>query len=155
MATGRNPWQLIIVTTGRQWLDCLAAGQDSITDTHKGLTPQDRAPEEKKGALWVPLSTLKCTCLATLNEQRSSQFRTWAPIKYRLSPQVSSTDSLLKQLPDPCISKESPLKELIRLTFGGYHSGTKIAEEEMGSNPHSSAAATGVPQASRAWSGPQ
>ena len=66
-----------------------------------------------------------------------------------------STDCLLKQLPDPSISKESPHKGLIRLTFGGHHSGTKIAEEESGSNPHSSAAATGVPQASRAWSGPQ
>ena len=66
-----------------------------------------------------------------------------------------STDCVLKQLPDPRISKESSHKKLIRLTFGGHHSGTKIAEEESGSNPHSSAAATGVPQASRAWSGPQ
>ena len=63
--------------------------------------------------------------------------------------------SLLKQLPDPHISKESPHKELIRLTFGGHHSGKKIAEEETGSNAHGSAAATGVPKASRAWSGPQ
>ena len=45
------------------------------------------------------------------------------------------TDCLLKQLPDPYISKESPHKGLIRLTFGGHHSGTKIAEEESGSNP--------------------
>ena len=66
-----------------------------------------------------------------------------------------STDCLLKQLPDPCISKESPQKGLIRLTFGGHHSGTKIAEEETGSIPHCSAAATGVPQISRTWSGPQ
>ena len=66
-----------------------------------------------------------------------------------------STDCVLKQLPDPRISKESPHKGLIRLTFDRHHSGTKIAEEESGSNPHGSAAATGVPQASRAWSGPQ
>ena len=63
--------------------------------------------------------------------------------------------SLLKQLPDPRISKQSPHKGLIRLTFGRHHLGTKIAEEESGSNHHNSAAATGVPQASRAWSGPQ
>ena len=43
----------------------------------------------------------------------------------------------------------------MRLTFGGHHSGTKIAEEETGSNPYCSAAAAGDPQASRAWSGPQ
>ena len=43
----------------------------------------------------------------------------------------------------------------MRLTFGRHHSGTKIAEEETGSNPHGSAAAEGDPQASRAWSGPQ
>ena len=68
---------------------------------------------------------------------------------------LSSKDCLLKQLPDPHISKESPHKGLIRLTLGGRHSGTKIAEEETGSIPHCSAAATGVPQTSRAWSGPQ
>ena len=67
----------------------------------------------------------------------------------------SYKDCLLKQLPDPHISKESPHKGLIRLTFGGHHSATKIAEEETGSNPYCSTAATGVPQASRAWSGPQ
>ena len=66
-----------------------------------------------------------------------------------------STDCLLRQLPDPHISKESPHKELIRLTFGRHHSGTKIAEEETGNNPYCSAAAAGDPQASRAWSGPQ
>ena len=55
------------------------------------------------------------------------------------------TDCLLKQLPDPHISKESPHKQLIRLTFGGHHSGTKIAEEETGSNPYCSAAAAGDP----------
>ena len=43
----------------------------------------------------------------------------------------------------------------MRLTFGGHHSGTKIAAEETGSHPHGSTAATGVPQASRAWNGPQ
>ena len=59
------------------------------------------------------------------------------------------------QLPDPSISKESPHKGLIRLAFGGHHSGTKIAEEETGSNPYCSAAAAGHPQASRAWSGLQ
>ena len=58
-----------------------------------------------------------------------------------------STDCLLKQLPDPTISK--------RLTFGRHHPGTKIAEKETGSIPHCSAAATGAPQTSRAWSGPQ
>ena len=66
-----------------------------------------------------------------------------------------STECLLKQFPDPCISKESPHKGLIRLTFGRHHSGTKTAEEETGSNPYSSAAAAGDPQASRAWSRPQ
>ena len=50
---------------------------------------------------------------------------------------------------------ESPQKGLIRLTLGGRHSGTKIAEEETGSIPHCSEAATGVPQTSRAWNGPQ
>ena len=60
---------------------------------------------------------------------------------------LQSTDCLLKQLPDPSISK--------RLTFGRYHSGTKIAEKETGSIHHCSTAATGVPQTSRAWSGPQ
>ena len=44
------------------------------------------------------------------------------------------------------MSKESPHKGLIRLTFGGHHSGTKIAEEKSGSNHHGFAAATGVPQ---------
>ncbi|KAL0615401.1 hypothetical protein AAY473_015856 [Plecturocebus cupreus] len=47
---------------------------------------------------------------------------------------------LLKQLSDPCISKESPHKGELRLTFGGYPSGTKIAAE-TGSNPYCSAAA--------------
>ena len=50
---------------------------------------------------------------------------------------------------------ESPQKGLIRLIVGRLHSGTKIAEEETGSIPHCSVAATGVPQTSRAWSGPQ
>ena len=58
-------------------------------------------------------------------------------------------------LPDPRISKESHHKGLIRLTYGGHHSGTKIAAEETGSNPHCSAVSTGVLQESRAWSGPQ
>ncbi|KAL0623901.1 LINE-1 retrotransposable element ORF1 protein [Plecturocebus cupreus] len=53
------------------------------------------------------------------------------------------------------MSKESPHKGEIRLTFGRYPSGTKIAEEETGSNPYCSAAAAGDPQACRAWSGPQ
>ena len=65
------------------------------------------------------------------------------------------TDCLLKQLPDTHISKESPHKGELRLTSGGYPSGTKIAEEATGSNPYCSAAAAGDPQASRAWSGPQ
>ena len=60
---------------------------------------------------------------------------------------LQSTDCLLKQLPDPSISK--------RLTFGRHHSGTKIAEKEIGSIPHWSAAAIGARQTSRAWSGPQ
>ena len=60
---------------------------------------------------------------------------------------LQSTDCLLKQLPDPSISK--------RLTFGRHHSGTKIAEKETGSIPRCSAAAIGAPQTSRAWSGPQ
>ena len=58
-----------------------------------------------------------------------------------------STDCLLKQLPDPSISK--------RLTFGRHHPGTKIAEKETGSIPRCSAAAVGTPQTRRAWSGPQ
>ena len=58
-----------------------------------------------------------------------------------------STDCLLKQLPDPSISK--------RLTFGRHHSGTKIAEKKTGSIPHCSTAAIGVLQTSRAWNGPQ
>ena len=58
-----------------------------------------------------------------------------------------STDCLLKQLPDPSISK--------RLTFGRHHPGTNIAEKQTGSIPHCSAAAIGVPQTSRTWSGPQ
>ena len=62
---------------------------------------------------------------------------------------ISSSNSLTPVYP------ESPQKGLIRLTLGGHHSGTKIAEEETGSIPHCSAAATGVPQTSRAWSGPQ
>ena len=57
-----------------------------------------------------------------------------------------STDCLLKQLPDPSISK--------RLTFGRHHPGTKI-EKETGSIPHCATAARGAPQTSRAWSGPQ
>ena len=60
---------------------------------------------------------------------------------------LKGTDCLLKQLPDPSISK--------RLTFGRHHSGTKMAEKETGSIPHCSAAAIGVPQKSRAWRGPQ
>ena len=62
---------------------------------------------------------------------------------------VSSSSSLTPVYP------ESPQKGLFRLTLGRHHSGTKIAEEETGSIPHCSAAATGVPQTSRAWSGPQ
>ena len=62
---------------------------------------------------------------------------------------VSSSSSLTPVYP------ESPHKGLIRLTFGGHHCGTKIAEGETGSTPHCSAAATGVPQTSRAWSGTQ
>ena len=53
------------------------------------------------------------------------------------------------------MSKDSPHKEELRLTFGRYPSGTKIVEEETGSNPYCSAAAESDPQASRAWSGPQ
>ena len=68
---------------------------------------------------------------------------------------LKRTDCLLKQLPDPCISKESPHKRLIKLTFGGHHSGTKIVKEETSSNPYCSAAAAGDPQESRAWSGHQ
>ena len=60
---------------------------------------------------------------------------------------LESTDCLLKQLPDPSISK--------RLTYGRHHSGTKIAEKETGSIPRCSAAAIGAPQTSKAWSGPQ
>ena len=60
---------------------------------------------------------------------------------------LKRTDCLLKQLPDPSISK--------RLTFGRHHPGTKIAEKETGSIPHSATAARGAPQTSRAWSGPQ
>ena len=58
-----------------------------------------------------------------------------------------STDCLLKQLPDPSISK--------RLTFGRHHPGTKIAEIETGSIPQCATAARGAPQTIRAWSGPQ
>ena len=65
------------------------------------------------------------------------------------------TACLLKQLPDLCISNESPQKGELKLTSGGYPSGTKIVKEETGSNPYSSVAAAGDPQASRAWSGPQ
>ena len=57
-----------------------------------------------------------------------------------------STDCLLKQLPDPCISK--------RLTFSRQHPGTKIPEKETGSIPRCATAARGAPQTSRAWSGP-
>ena len=60
---------------------------------------------------------------------------------------LQSTDCLLKQLPDPSISK--------RLTFGRHHSGTKIAEKETGCYPHCSTAVIGAAQTSRAWSGPQ
>ena len=60
---------------------------------------------------------------------------------------LKSTDCLLKELPDPSISR--------RLIFGRHHSGTKIAEKETCSIPHCSAAAIGAPQISRAWSGPQ
>ena len=62
---------------------------------------------------------------------------------------VSSSSSLNLVYP------ETPQKGLIRLTLGGHHSGTKIAEEETGSIPHSTAATTGGPQTSRAWGGPQ
>ena len=60
---------------------------------------------------------------------------------------LESTDCLLKQLPDPSISR--------RLTFGRHYPGTNIAEKETGSIPHCSAAAICAPQTSRAWSGPQ
>ena len=60
---------------------------------------------------------------------------------------LKSTDCLLKQFPDPSISK--------RLTFGRHHPETKIAEKETGSIPHCPTAARGAPQTSRAWSGPQ
>ena len=62
---------------------------------------------------------------------------------------VPSSSSLTPVYP------ESPHKGEIRWTFGGHPSGTKIAEEETGSNPYCSAAAAGDPQASRARSGPQ
>ena len=60
---------------------------------------------------------------------------------------LKRTDCLLKQLPDPSISK--------RLTLGRHHPGTKIAEKETGSIPRCATAARGAPQTSRAWSGPQ
>ena len=60
---------------------------------------------------------------------------------------LKRTDCLLKQLPDPSMSK--------RLTFGRHDPGTKIAEKEMGSIPRCATAARGAPQTSRAWSGPQ
>ena len=56
---------------------------------------------------------------------------------------------LLKQLPDPRISKKSPHKGELRLISGRYTSRTKIAEEETGSNPNCSVATAGDPQASR------
>ena len=59
---------------------------------------------------------------------------------------LERTHCLLKQLPDPHISKESPQKGELRLT--------KIAEEETDSNPYCSAATTSDPQANRVWSGP-
>ena len=62
---------------------------------------------------------------------------------------VSSSSSLTPVCP------ESSQKGLIRLTLGGHHSGTKIAEEETGSIPHCSATAIGAPQTSRAWRGLQ
>ena len=58
-----------------------------------------------------------------------------------------STDCLLKQLPDPSISKI--------LTFGRHHPGTKIAKKETGSIPRCATAARGALQTSRVWSGPQ
>ena len=60
---------------------------------------------------------------------------------------LKRTDCLLKQLPDPSISK--------RLTFSRHHSGTKIAEKETGSIPHCSTATIGAPQTSRTCSGTQ
>ena len=63
------------------------------------------------------------------------------------------SDCLLRQLPDPHISKETPHKGELRLTSDGYPSGTRIAEEETGSNPCCSAAPVGDPQASGFWSG--
>ena len=56
---------------------------------NKALTPQDRAPGEKKEVYEFCCSRLKHTCLAALNEQQSSQLSTWAPVKNRLSPQAA------------------------------------------------------------------
>ena len=62
---------------------------------------------------------------------------------------VSSSSSVTPIYP------ESPHKGELRLTYGGYTSGAKIAEEETHSNHYCSADTAGDPQASRAWSGPQ
>ena len=60
---------------------------------------------------------------------------------------LKRTDCLLKQLPDPSISKI--------LTFGRHHPGTKIAKKETGSIPRCATAARGALQTSRAWIGLQ
>ena len=60
---------------------------------------------------------------------------------------LQSTDCLVKQLPDPSISR--------RLTFGRHHPGIKLAEKETGSIPRCSAATIGTPKTTRAWSVPQ
>ena len=59
----------------------------------------------------------------------------------------------LSSSPTPIYS-ETHHKGELRLTSGRYPSGTKITEEETGSNPYCSAAAAGDPQVSRVWTGP-
>ena len=78
-------------------------------------------------------------------EQWSSQPSTSAPIRDRLSPQAA---------PDPHISKKTPNKGELRLTSSRYPSGTKMTEEETGSNPYYSAATAVDPKTSRVWSAP-
>ena len=86
-------------------------------------------------------SRLKRTCLAALKEQQRSQLNTWAPIKNRLSPQAA---------PWPLYSQRVTWQETDQTDIWPTSFWDKDSRRR-----NCSAAASGDPQASRAWSGPQ
>ena len=100
----------------------------------------------KKGSYEFHCSRLKCTCSAALN--RTMELTAQHLSSYK-GQTVFSNSSLT-----PGYTQREPHNGELRPTSGRYPSGTKITEDETGSNPYCSAAPTGDLQASRVWCGP-